>query len=330
MSFLFRRLLFYAVAAWVAITINFFLPRSMPGDPATSLFARQQGLLGPEQLESLKEAYGLTGGSLWSQYVTYVQSMFRGSFGVSLSQFPIPVIEVIGQGIMWTLLLGLVSLSLGFIIGTSLGALCAWRRGGILDSTLPTLLMFLGSFPYFFIALLAVYYLGVETGWFPLGYAYEFGLTPGWNWEFIVSVIYHLILPVTSVVLVSMGHWLVGMRNAMISVLSEDYLMMAEAKGLSQFRILLRYASRNAVLPSVTALGMGIGFIFSGQVLTEIVFAYPGLGYLLFQAVTSLDYPLMQALFLLITLGVLIANFLIDFIYVLLDPRTRGAQMQSA
>ncbi|HVL24300.1 MAG TPA: ABC transporter permease [Thermomicrobiales bacterium] len=330
MSFLLRRLFFYLIAAWAAITINFFLPRSMPGDPATSLFAKQQGMLQPEQLESLKQAYGLTGGSLWEQYVTYLTHISRGEFGVSFTQFPVPVVDVIKQGLMWTLLLGFVTLILGFVIGTALGALCAWRRGGRLDATLPTFFMFIGSFPYFFLALLAVYVLGVQTGWFPQGYAYEFGLTQGWNQAFIRSVAWHMALPVMSVVLVSIGHWLVGMRNAMISVLSEDYLMMAEAKGLSQARILIQYAARNAILPSVTALGMGVGFIFSGLVLTEIVFAYPGLGYLLFQAVTSLDYPLMQALFLMITLGVLLANFLIDFVYVLLDPRTRGAQMQLA
>lgn len=328
MPFLVRRLLFYAVAAWAAITVNFFLPRTMPGDPATSLFAKQAGLLQPAQLESLKKAYGLTGGSLWSQYLTYLANVGRGRFGVSLSQFPVSVTTVIEQGLVWTLILGLAGLFLGFAIGTSLGALCAWRRGGLLDSVLPTLFMFIGSFPYFFLALLAVYVLGVKTGWFPQSYAYEFGLTQGWNLPFVRSVLWHLVLPVTSIVLVSLGHWLMSMRNTMIAVLAEDYLTMAEAKGLAQWQILLRYAARNAILPSVTALGLGIGFIFSGQILTEIVFAYPGLGYLLFQSVTSLDYPLMQALFLMITLGVLLANFLIDFVYVLIDPRTRGAQAQ--
>lgn len=328
MPFLVRRLLFYAVAAWAAITVNFFLPRTMPGDPATSLFAKQAGMLQPAQLESLKKAYGLTGGSLWSQYLTYLANVGRGHFGVSLSQFPVSVTTVIEQGLVWTLILGLAGLFLGFAIGTSLGALCAWRRGGVLDSVLPTLFMFIGSFPYFFLALLAVYVLGVKTGWFPQSYAYEFGLTQGWNLPFVRSVLWHLVLPVTSIVLVSVGHWLMSMRNTMIAVLAEDYLMMAEAKGLAQWQILLRYAARNAILPSVTALGLGIGFIFSGQILTEIVFAYPGLGYLLFQSVTSLDYPLMQALFLMITLGVLLANFLIDFVYVLIDPRTRGAQAQ--
>ncbi len=328
MPFLVRRLLFYAVAAWAAITVNFFLPRTMPGDPATSLFAKQAGLLQPAQLESLKKAYGLTGGSMWSQYLTYLANVGRGRFGVSLSQFPVSVTTVIEQGLVWTLILGLAGLFLGFAIGTSLGALCAWRRGGLLDSVLPTLFMFIGSFPYFFLALLAVYVLGVKTGWFPQSYAYEFGLTQGWNLPFVRSVLWHLVLPVTSIVLVSLGHWLMSMRNTMIAVLAEDYLTMAEAKGLAQWQILLRYAARNAILPSVTALGLGIGFIFSGQILTEIVFAYPGLGYLLFQSVTSLDYPLMQALFLMITLGVLLANFLIDFVYVLIDPRTRGAQAQ--
>ena len=136
--------------------------------------------------------------------------------------------------------------------------------------------------------------------------------------------------PAGTVVLVSIGHWLVGMRNAMIATLSEDYLVTADAKGLTQSRMLIQYASRNAILPSITALGMGIGFIFSGQVLTEVVFAYPGIGYLLYQAVTGLDYPLMQAIFLMITLGVLLANFLVDFVYVVLDPRTRSAQTNTA
>lgn len=330
MPFLVKRLLFYAVAAWTAITINFFLPRSMPGDPATSLFARQAGLLQPEQLDSLKQAYGLTGGSLWSQYLTYLSNIARGQFGVSLSQFPSPVSTVISTGLTWTLVLGLTSLLLGFLIGTSLGALCAWRRGGLLDSILPTFFMFIGSFPYFFLALLAVYVFGVKTGWFPQGYAYDFGLTEGWNLPFLRNVAWHLVLPVTSIVLVSIGHWMMNMRNTMVAVLAEDYLTMAEAKGLSQWQILAKYAARNAILPSITALGLGIGFIFSGQVLTEIVFAYPGLGYLLFQSVSSLDYPLMQALFLMITIGVLVANFLVDFLYVLIDPRTRSAVAQSA
>ena len=329
MPFLVRRLVFYLVAAWSAITINFFLPRTMPGDPATSLFARQTSMLQPEQLDSLKAAYGLTGGSLWDQYVTYLQHISRLEFGVSISQFPVPVVDVIRQGVVWTLVLGLVSLFLGFLVGTSLGVICAWKRDGWLDSTLPVLFMFVGSFPYFFLALLAVYVLGVQTGWFPQGYAYEFGLTQGWNMPFLRSVAWHLVLPATSVILVSIGHWLMGMRNTMIAVLAEDYLTMAEAKGLTQFHILLRYAARNAILPSVTALGLGIGFIFSGQVLTEIVFAYPGLGYLLFQSVTSLDYPLMQAIFLMIALGVLLANFLIDLVYVLIDPRTLRSQNQA-
>lgn len=330
MPFLVRRVLFYLVAAWAALTVNFILPRTMPGDPATSMFASYRGLLQPQQMESLKKAYGLSDAPWWRQYLTYLSNVLRGHFGVSLSQFPVPVLDVISIGLRWTILLGLVSLLVSFLVGSALGALCAWRRGGFLDSTLPPLFMFIGSFPYFFLALLGVYVLGVQTGWFPQSHSYGYDVTPGWNFPFVKDVALHLIMPAGSIILVSLGHWIVGMRNAMIAVLSEDYLTMAEGKGLTQRRILVHYAARNALLPSVTALGLGIGFIFGGQVLTEIVFSYPGLGYLLFQAVTSLDYPMMQALFLLITSAILLANFLIDLVYVVLDPRTRSSQMQAA
>lgn len=325
MRFILRRFIFYLIAAWAALTLNFILPRTMPGDPASTLIGTMRGRIKPQQLEAIKQAYGLTDSPWWQQYLTYLAHVLHGDFGISLSQFPVPVTTVIATGLQWSLLLGLTSLILGFLLGNLVGVVAAWKRGGWVDSVMPPLLTFIGSFPYFFLALLALYFLAFKFGWFPLNHAYSDLLAPSWSLSFVGSILYHLILPACTIILVSVGGWMFGMRNTMIGVLAEDYLTMAEAKGLSQNRIMFNYAARNAMLPNITAFGMSIGFIFSGQILTEIVFSYPGLGYQLFQAVSSLDYPLMQALFLLITLAVLAANLLVDILYVRLDPRTRTA-----
>lgn len=323
MRFLLKRLGFYLIAAWAALTLNFILPRTMPGDPATTMFSSFRGLLKPEQLESIKKAYGLSDAPLWRQYFQYLNSVLHGDFGISLAHFPEPVTGVIGAAIRWTILLGLVSLLMSFLIGTALGAIGAWRRGKALDSIMPPVLMFLGSFPHFFLALIILFGLGLTLNWFPYNHAYGDFMTPSFSFGYAGSVLYHLVLPAGTIVIVAIAGWMMRTRNTMIGVLADDYLMVAEAKGLSQPRILIRYAVRNAMLPNITAFGMDLGFILSGQLLTEIVFSYPGLGYQLLQAVQTLDYPLMQALFLMITATVLVANLLVDVLYVRLDPRAR-------
>jgi peptide/nickel transport system permease protein len=325
MRFILRRLGFYAIATWASLTLNFFLPRAMPGDPATAIFARFQGRMRPEELQALKEAYGFADGTLIEQYFAYISHALRGDLGISISAFPVPVTQVIATGFVWTLLLGGVALILSFVIGNLLGVVAAWRRGGLIDSVLPPVLTFVGSFPYFWLAMVALFFLAFQFGWFPLRHAYSDRLAPVWNLAFIGSVLHHLVLPAGTILLVSVGGWMLGMRNNMIGVLSEDYVNLAEAKGLPQRRIMFNYAARNALLPNVTALGMSIGFILSGQILTEVVFSYPGLGYLFFKAVGNLDYPLLQGLFLMLTLGVLGANLIIDLLYIRLDPRVRAS-----
>ena len=324
MNFSLRRLGFYLIAAWASLTLNFFLPRLMPGDPASSMFARLQGRVDPATVDAMRKAYGLSDDPLPIQYVTYLKSIVTGDLGVSISFFPSPVTEVIGLGLRWTLLLGAVALILSFAIGSLLGVLVAWRRGGWLDAAMPPLLIFIGSFPYFWLATMALYFLAFEWDFFPLRHAYQAGLSPSWDLEFIASVGTHLVLPAGTILLVSVGGWLLGMRNTMISTLAEDYITMATAKGLPQRRIMFAYAARNALLPNVSAFGMALGFILSGALVTEIVFSYPGLGYQLLQAVQNLDYPLMQGIFLMITFSVLAANLLVDLVYVRLDPRVRG------
>ncbi|MGH2532100.1 MAG: ABC transporter permease [Thermomicrobiales bacterium] len=324
MSFLARRIGFYLLAAWASLTLNFFLPRMMPGDPASAMFARFQGQARPEQIEAMRKAYGLSDAPLYEQYFTYLQHIFQGDFGLSISWFPAPVTEVIMTGLTWTLVLGLTATILSFILGSILGILGAWKRGGMTDSVLPPLLLFVGSFPYFWLASLALFFLAFRWDLFPLRHAYEDGMSPAFTVDFLQSVGNHLILPALTVLVVSIGGWLLGMRNTMIAVLAEDYITMAEAKGLSQRRIMFSYAARNALLPNVTAFGMALGFVISGALLTEIVFAYPGLGYQLLTAVRNLDYPLMQGIFLMITFAVLAANLIVDLLYVRLDPRVRG------
>ncbi|MGO4187446.1 ABC transporter permease [Pseudarthrobacter sp. TAF60_1] len=324
MRFILRRLGFYLIAFWASITLNFLLPRFMPGDPVSRMFARTQGKMQPEQIDALRKLLGVDDRPIWEQYIDYLHNIVTGNMGISISRFPAPVTEVIAAQIGWTLLLGGTALVIAAVIGNLLGILAAWRRGGAIDSALPPVLIFIGSFPYFWLAMGALYLFGVILGWSPLRHAFSDGVEPGFTWEFLSDVGAHLVLPALTIVLVSIGGWMLGMRNTMIATNSEDYITMAEAKGLRPGRIMFRYAARNAMLPSVTSFGMSLGFVVGGAMLTEVVFAYPGVGYQLLNAVQGLDYPLMQGLFLTITAAVLLANFLVDILYVRLDPRVRS------
>ncbi|MEK0157420.1 ABC transporter permease [Arthrobacter oryzae] len=324
MRFILRRLGFYLIAFWVSITLNFLLPRFMPGDPVSRMFARTQDRMQPEQIEALRKLLGVDDRPIWEQYVDYLHNMVTGQMGVSISRFPTPVTEVIASQVGWTLLLGGTALVIAAVVGNLLGILAAWRRGGAIDSALPPLLIFIGSFPYFWLAMGALYLFGVTLGWFPIRHAFSDTIEPSLSWAFMSDVGMHLVLPALTIVLVSVGGWMLGMRNTMIATNAEDYITMAEAKGLRPGRIMFRYAARNAMLPSVTSFGMSLGFVVGGALLTEVVFAYPGVGYQLLNAVQGLDYPLMQGLFLTITAAVLLANFLVDILYVRLDPRVRA------
>ena len=327
MSYVLRRLFFYLIAAWASITFNFFLPRMMPGDPGDVLLAklRGQGDIRPETIEAMMKAYGVSNDPLILQYVDYLKNLFRGELGVSTSWFPAPVTQVIGTGFVWTILLMGTALLLSFGVGSLLGVIGAWRRGSWMDNITPPVFVFLGSLPYFWIAPLILFAFAFHLQIFPPRHAYDTDLSPAFSWAFISSVITHMVLPVLSILIVSIGGWLLGMRNTMIMVLSEDYVTMAEAKGLPTRRVMFRYGARNALLPVLTSFGMSLGFILSGSLFTEMIFAYPGLGYLLINSVRNLDYPLMQGLFLMITLAVLLANLVVDLLYARLDPRIRAA-----
>ncbi len=321
MRYILRRLGFYLIAFFASLTINFFLPRLIPGDPVDAILNRPGSTLSVEQVASIRTALGVSDAPLLQQYLQYLAQIAQGDLGVSFLYYPFPVIELIGNGFAWTILLSVTALIISFILGHLLGIFSAWRRGTFLSNALPPSLIFIGAFPAFFLAIAFVWYFGYELRWFPASHAYDRTVTQGFNLDFILSVGYHMLLPLFVLVLTTLGGWAIGMRNVMISVLGEDYITLAEAKGLAPHRVRYMYAARNAMLPSVTAFGIVLGVSISGQLLIEQVFSYPGVGFLLVAAVNNADYPLMQGLFLLITTFVLIANFLVDILYTRLDPR---------
>jgi peptide/nickel transport system permease protein len=323
MRYLLRRIGFYLVALWAALSLNFLIPRLMPGDPVLLLVGRLQGQVDPRAIQALRLQFGLNNSSLWSQYLHYLSDLLHGNLGVSITYFPTPVAQVIGLGLRWTLVLVGVSAILSFFIGTLMGTVAAWRRGSWFDTTFSPLLTFLSAIPYFWFALIALYVLGFLLKWFPLTGAYSIDTAPGVNGPFLLSAAYHAVLPAATIVISSMAGWMLGMRNAMLSTLAEDYVLMAQAKGLAERRVMLTYAARNAILPNITGFALSLGFVIGGALLTEIVFSYPGLGYILLQGVQSDDFPLMQGIFLLIAVAVLCANFLADVCYTVLDPRVR-------
>ncbi|MEU5875239.1 ABC transporter permease [Glycomyces sp. NPDC047369] len=327
MNYFLRKLSFYAVALWAALTLNFAIPRLLPGNPVDILLAKLQQR-GETVTPETRKAYALLLGGdssdpLWVQYWDYLKNLANGDLGVSVSYYPAKVSDVILTSLPWTVVLVGIATILAAVLGVLLGAVVGWKPGTWLDSLVPSTTL-LAAVPYFWLALILAYLLARVLGWFPLQGGYDVVLTPGWNAEFIGSAVQYGFLPALTIVLASIGGWVLGMRNMMVSTLSEDYILTAEAKGLSPRKILRSYASRNAVLPSVAGFAISLGFVVSGSVITEQVFSYPGIGGRLLGAVTNNDYALMQGVFLFITLAVLGANLLVDLLYGLIDPRTRA------
>jgi peptide/nickel transport system permease protein len=323
MKFLLRRVGFYLFTAWAAITLNFFIPRMLPGDPVQSLINKYQGRLSTDAINSLRVLFGLNSHTtVWQDYLTYWGNLFHGDFGISFTYFPTPVAEVVAQSLPWTLMLVGTSTIIGFVLGTLAGVGLGWRRGTWMDGLLPVA-NFFSAIPYFWLGLIAIAIFAVVIPVFPASGGYDGALTPSFSMDFIGSAIYHAALPALTIVISSVAGWILSMRNMMVTVSSEDYVTVAQAKGLPERRVMFGYAARNAVLPSISGFALSLGFIVGGTLVTEMVFSYPGIGYVLFQAIGSKDYPLMQGVFLIITLSVLVANMAADFVYAFLDPRTR-------
>ncbi len=315
----------FVLTLWAALTLNFVIPRLMPGSPADAALAKfaGQGPVSAAQRQAVQTMLGIPNGSVVAQYGSYLVDIAHFRFGVSYTYFPEPVGSVIGQALPWTLILVGTATVIAFAAGTLLGVLAAWRRGRALDAVATVGSSFTSAFPYFWTALLLLFVFGFTLGWFPIKGGYSAGATPRLSLAFIGDAAYHSVLPAVTIIMSVLGGWVLSMRNNMINTLGEDYVTFAEANGVRSRTVALRYAARNALLPNMTLFALALGLVVSGSILTEVVFGYPGVGYLLGTAISNRDYPLMQALFLVITVSVLVANFLVDLLYTWIDPRVR-------
>lgn len=327
MRYVLRKLGFYLLAAWVALTVNFLLPQLIPGNPVDDLLTKmsQAGPVPPGEQQVLNRLLGLGSGNIFQKYWQYVDGVAHLRLGLSISNFPTPVSAEIGSAIYWTLVLVGTATVISFLLGIALGTLAGWKRGSRLEAIIPSTTL-LTAMPYFWLALILVFVFATNV-WhiFPAGQGYNTNsfINVGWNFTFIGSAIQHAILPALTIVISSVGGWLLGMRNMMVSTLSDDYVIAAEAKGLKPRRVMIGYAARNAVLPSISGFAISLGFVVSGAIAMEYVFSYPGIGFQLVNSVGNDDFPLMQGIFLVITFAVLGANLIVDLLYGFVDPRTR-------
>ncbi len=326
MRWFLRRLGFYVFAIWVALTVNFLLPRLMPGSPISGLLQH----LSPAQLAAnpgIVQTYqALLGGghnSIWQDYVTYLHRISHFNFGISTSNYPTPVSEVVGRTLPYSIFLVGVAFLISFVVGIGVGMIAAWRRGGLVDNFVVPAFMALSAFPAFFTALLGLYFLGLKAHWFPIQHAYDSDVVPGFNWTFLSSALRHSELPILSVVAAYAGGWVLNMRTVMINTIDEDYVAMAHAKGLRDRRVMTRYAGRNAILPPLNGFAAQFASAVGGLVFFEIIFSYPGVGYTLQSAVLGNDYPLAQAILVVLSVCVIVANLIMDLLNFVLDPRLR-------
>lgn len=320
MSYLSGKVGQYALVLLAALTLNFFLPRAMPGNPLRFLAGENVGMLTPQEIASVRERYGLDQ-PLVMQYLRYLKNTLTGDWGYSY-QAGLPVTETILTRLPWTLLLVGTSLVVASLFGVLVGAFASWRRGGWLDSSSLTTSVLLDSLPAFWLGMVLIAIFSVELRWFPI----FGGMTP-WGprsgWPYLLDILRHLVLPATTLTLATLSGTFLVMRYSMLDVLGQDYIRTARSKGVSERKVLLKHAVRNALLPVSTIIFLNLGFLIGGSTVIETVFSYPGIGTLLYQAVLNRDYPVLQGAFLMLTVSVIAANILADSVYPLLDPRVR-------
>ncbi|MEM9428806.1 MAG: ABC transporter permease [Pseudomonadota bacterium] len=326
-QYLTNRLVTLGLTVWIAATLIWIIPRLSPIDPADVMLARMAAGGGTvanseEILAALRDRFGLND-PLFLQYLKYLWNTVTFDFGLSTASFPTPVSALIAQALPWTLGLMLLSLVITFVIGNLLGALMVWEESpNLVKIAIPAAMVFT-SIPPILSGLLLMWVFAAELRWFPLTGAYGLMVEPGWTWAFATSVLHHGFLPALSIVIVTFGFWALGMRGLMITVQGEDYVTLAKAKGLRPRYILYRYMIRNAILPQITAFALKIGLLIAGQVLVERIFAYNGMGKLLYDAILDQDFPVIQGIAFVIILMTAVSVFLVDLIYPLIDPRIR-------
>ncbi|WP_431279173.1 ABC transporter permease [Leifsonia poae] len=324
--YLLSRLGLFVLTLWAAVTVNFIVPRLMPGSPAEAAIAKlaRNQTVTPEMQKAIVAQLGVPNGNLWDQYVTYLGQVAHLDFGVSYSNFPHSVRDMVLAALPWTVVLvGLVTI-ISYAVGTLLGIFGAWRRGRALDTWATVGGQFFAAFPPFWFGMLVLFFLGYVGRVFPTSGSHSPDIDVAFSWASVTDIASHAMLPALTIFATTVGTWVLTMRNTMIGTLGDDYVTFAEANGLKPRTIALRYAARNALLPNLTQFGLVLGGVIGGSLLVETVFGYPGLGLLLFNAVSNQDFPLMQALFLMITVAFLVANLAVDLLYGLLDPRTRS------
>jgi peptide/nickel transport system permease protein len=329
-KFILRKSLWYLLTFFIALSLNFFLPRLIKGNPVSVIVnSLSSGMTDTDSMKRLYETFNEEFGlslSLPGQFLLYLKNLAKGDLGSSFGYYPRSVSSILASAIPWTIALQLPAIIVGWILGNVLGAVAAYKKGVFDRMVFPTAL-FLSSVPYFAFSIILLYFFSLFLGWFPIGGGYAYDLVPAMSFQFFGSVIRHHTLPFISVVLMSVGVQAIGMRSMAIYELNADYVLYAKLMGIRESRI-VKYVFRNAMLPQITGLALAIGMMVSGALITEIVFNYPGIGAWLFRAIRQLDYPLISGCTLLIATGVLLANFLIDILYGLLDPRIKASQLE--
>jgi peptide/nickel transport system permease protein len=322
-----RRVLIFAITIFIAVSVVFFVPRLLPGDPLSAVYAKMAGVGGgavsQELIAAYRQRFGLDQ-STSQQYIHFWERLFHGDLGYSIASFPTRVSLLLRQALPWTIGLLTFTTLVAWILGSLLGALVGWSDGKnrVLNAMVPVALV-LYTTPYYILAIMLVFLLAYRWTVFPLSGAYTLGADPEWSISFARDVVHHAALPALSIILVSLGWWFLSMRSLIISEQGQDYVLWAEARGLPRRRIFWAYAFRNALLPQTTGLALSFGHIVGGALITEVIFAYPGLGYVIYSAIRSLDYPVIQGSVLLLIISVSLANLVIDLLYPLIDPRIR-------
>lgn len=326
LTFVLKRLGLLLLIVWTAVTLNFIIPKLTPRNPLREKLLEQASRSGyiEEGFDEMVAAYEAKFGldqPVWKQYVTYISDVARLDLGYSIANFPKTVMQLVGQALPWTIGLLTTATIIAFSLGTLLGALMAWpKSSNFVRYILPSFLI-LGAIPAYLIALILIYFIAFQWKFLPLGGGYGISTIPNLSFAFSLEVLKHSILPALSIVLTSMGGWVIGMRGMMVTVQGEDYMTFGEAKGLKDWRLFYKYALRNAILPQVTGLALAFSFLVSGSVLVELIFQYPGVGTLLARAISQLDYFMIYGIVLIIVVCIAIAMFIMDMIYPLLDPR---------